>query len=181
MHVEMRKITDIQPYANNPRRDDQAVEAVARSIAEFGFRQPIVVDEAGTIIVGNTRYKAAVRLGLKKVPVHVAKGLTAAQIKDRLMSNGDAVSALAGKTVSGRRLNIFKALSASAPANPPPPAPGNLAAAAGNAQISLSWTSSSGATTRSGPGPGRKTAGSGCRLRKLRASSPAPGRHRGPA
>jgi DNA modification methylase len=77
----MRKLTEIRPYANNPRRNDQAVEAVARSIAEFGFRQPIVVDESGTIIVGNTRYKAAVRLGLKQVPVHVAKGLTAAQIK----------------------------------------------------------------------------------------------------
>jgi ParB-like chromosome segregation protein Spo0J len=76
MHVELRKITEIKPYDNNPRRNDQAVEAVARSIAAFGFRQPIVVDEEGTIIVGNTRYKAAVRLGLKKVPVHVAKGMT---------------------------------------------------------------------------------------------------------
>jgi ParB-like chromosome segregation protein Spo0J len=81
MHVIMRKITDIQPYASNPRRNDQAVEAVARSIAAFGFRQPIVVDETGTIIVGETRFKAAVRRGLKKVPVHVATGLTPAQIK----------------------------------------------------------------------------------------------------
>jgi DNA modification methylase len=81
MHVTMRKITDIKPYENNPRRNDQAVEAVARSIAEFGFRQPIVVDEAGVIIVGNTRYKAAVYLRLKRVPVHVATGLTPAQIK----------------------------------------------------------------------------------------------------
>jgi DNA modification methylase len=81
MHVTMRKITDIKPYENNPRRNDQAVEAVARSIAEFGFRQPIVLDEAGVIIVGNTRYKAAVRLRLKRVPVHVATGLTPAQVK----------------------------------------------------------------------------------------------------
>jgi DNA modification methylase len=81
MQVEMRNITDIKPYENNPRRNAQAVEAVARSIAEFGFRQPIVVDETGTIIVGNTRYLAAVHLGLMQVPVHVAQGLTPAQIK----------------------------------------------------------------------------------------------------
>jgi DNA modification methylase len=81
MHVKMRNLADIRPYAENPRRNGQAVEAVARSIAAFGFRQPIVVDETGVIIVGNTRYKAAVRLGLKRVPVHKATGLTPAQIK----------------------------------------------------------------------------------------------------
>lgn len=81
MKVELWNITDVKPYENNPRRNDHAVEAVARSIAEFGFRQPIVVDEQGTIVVGSTRYKAALRLGLAKVPVHVAKGLTPAQIK----------------------------------------------------------------------------------------------------
>src|ERR1700747_2745779 len=48
---------------------------------DFGFRQPIVVDEEGIIVVGHTRYKAALKLGLKKVPVHVATGLTAAQLK----------------------------------------------------------------------------------------------------
>jgi len=78
MHVELRNIADIRPYESNPRRNDHAVEAVARSIAEFGFRQPIVVDEKDVIVVGNTRYKAALRLGLKQVPVHVAKGLTPA-------------------------------------------------------------------------------------------------------
>ena len=52
-----------------------------RSIREFGFRQPIVVDEQGEIIVGDTRYKAAIQLGLEEVPVHVAVGLTPAQIK----------------------------------------------------------------------------------------------------
>jgi DNA modification methylase len=81
MLVEMRKITDITPYANNPRRNAQAVEAVARSIAQFGFRQPIVVDEQGVIVVGHTRYLAAVQLGLTEVPVHVATGLTPAQVK----------------------------------------------------------------------------------------------------
>jgi ParB-like chromosome segregation protein Spo0J len=81
MHVVMRDISAITPYAQNPRCNDQAVDAVAASIREFGFRQPIVVDEAGVIIVGHTRYRAALKLGLKQVPVHVATGLTPAQIK----------------------------------------------------------------------------------------------------
>ncbi len=81
MHVELRDISAIRPYAGNPRRNDHAVEAVAASIREFGFRQPIVVDEQGVIVVGSTRYKAALRLGLKQVPVHVATGLTPAQLR----------------------------------------------------------------------------------------------------
>ena len=81
MIIEMRKLSDIHPYENNPRINDAAVEAVARSIQEFGFRQPIVVDEQGVIVVGHTRYKAAQKLGLETVPVHVAIGLTQAQLK----------------------------------------------------------------------------------------------------
>src|SRR5229473_18538 len=81
MLVELRPITSIRPYPGNPRINDAAVDAVAASIKEFGFRQPIVVDEQGIIIVGHTRYFAALRLGLKKVPVHVARGLTEAQVK----------------------------------------------------------------------------------------------------
>jgi DNA modification methylase len=77
----MLDINEIEPYARNPRVNDHAIEAVANSIRTFGFRQPIVVDEKRVIIVGDTRYKAALRLRLKKVPVHVAKGLTPAQIK----------------------------------------------------------------------------------------------------
>ena len=61
--------------------DDDAVDAVAASLREFGFRQPCVVDPKGVIIVGHTRWKAAKKLGLAKVPVHVAKDLTSAQIK----------------------------------------------------------------------------------------------------
>jgi DNA modification methylase len=91
MHVELRKIEEVQPYAHNPRVNEHAVDAVAASIQEFGFRQPIVVDRKGTIIVGHTRYKAALKLGLKKVPVHVAKDLTPAQIKAyRLADNKTA-------------------------------------------------------------------------------------------
>ena len=66
MQVELRDVSTITPYAGNPRRNDAAVEAVAASIREFGFRQPIVVDEQGVIIVGHTRYKAALQLGLRK-------------------------------------------------------------------------------------------------------------------
>jgi DNA modification methylase len=91
MHVEMRPIASIRPYENNPRLNDAAVDAVAASIREFGFRQPIVVDEDGVIIVGHTRYKAAVKLGLEEVPVHVALGLTPAQAKAyRLADNQTA-------------------------------------------------------------------------------------------
>ena len=81
MKIELRKTTDVKPYPNNPRTNDDAVDAVAGSIREFGFRQPIVVDSEGVIIVGHTRWKAAQKLGLEKVPVHVATDLTPDQIK----------------------------------------------------------------------------------------------------
>jgi len=81
MKVTLRPIAEIKPYDKNPRINDDAVDAVAGSIKEFGFRQPIVVDADDVIICGHTRYKAAVQLGLAKVPVHVAKDLTPEQIK----------------------------------------------------------------------------------------------------
>ena len=81
MKTEMRKTDDIRPYEQNPRHNDAAVEAVARSIREFGFRQPIVVDADGVIVVGHTRWKAAKALGLKEVPVHVATDMSPEQIK----------------------------------------------------------------------------------------------------
>jgi ParB-like chromosome segregation protein Spo0J len=79
MQVEMRPVATIRPYENNPRQNDTAVDAVAASIKEYGFRQPVVVDEQSVIIVGHTRYKAALKLGLAEVPVHVAIGLSPAQ------------------------------------------------------------------------------------------------------
>jgi ParB-like chromosome segregation protein Spo0J len=81
MQIEQWEIERVKPYDKNPRRNDKAVEAVARSIQEFGFRQPIVVDAGGVIVVGHTRYKAAVRLGHKTVPVHVAADLTPQQAR----------------------------------------------------------------------------------------------------
>jgi DNA modification methylase len=91
MLVEEWPLRNIRPYENNPRHNDAAVEAVAASIRAFGFRQPIVVDADGVIIVGHTRYKAALLLGLETAPVHVATGLTPAQIKAyRLADNQTA-------------------------------------------------------------------------------------------
>jgi len=91
MKVQQWKLADIIPYADNPRKNDQAVAAVAASIREFGFRQPIVVDQERVIIAGNTRYKAAVFLGLDRVPVHQASSLTPAQVKAyRLADNKTA-------------------------------------------------------------------------------------------
>lgn len=81
MLIELRPLTSIRPYDKNPRINDAAVDAVAASIREYGFRQPIVVDTDGVIVCGHTRYKAAQKLGLEKVPVHVAKDLTPEQIK----------------------------------------------------------------------------------------------------
>lgn len=81
MKVELIEIGRVIPYARNPRRNENAIAKVAASIKEYGFRQPIVVDEEMVIIAGHTCLQAAQSLGLKKVPVHVADGLTQAQIK----------------------------------------------------------------------------------------------------
>lgn len=79
--VTMWPIERVIPYARNPRKNDHAVAKVAASLKEFGWRQPIVVDADGVIVVGHTRLKAAQSLGMAEVPVHIAHGLTAAQIK----------------------------------------------------------------------------------------------------
>jgi site-specific DNA-methyltransferase (adenine-specific) len=78
--VKAVPVKAIKPYGRNPRRNDNAVDAVARSIELFGFRQPIVCDMQGVIVVGHTRYKAAMRLGLESVPV-VYADLTPEQAK----------------------------------------------------------------------------------------------------
>ncbi|AKG66636.1 ParB N-terminal domain-containing protein [Lactobacillus helveticus] len=81
MQVVAKSIDDIKPYKNNPRNNDDAVDAVANSIKEFGWQQPIVVDIKGVIIAGHTRYKAAQKLDLKTVPVVIAKDLSEEQAK----------------------------------------------------------------------------------------------------
>lgn len=81
MDVKLISIDEVRPYEANPRLNDHAVDALAASLKEFGFRQPIVVDEAGVIIVGHTRWKAAKKLRLAKVPVHVATDLPPEKVK----------------------------------------------------------------------------------------------------
>lgn len=81
MQIQNRKLGDIKPYEKNPRKNEEAVGAVAASIKEFGFKVPIVIDSAGVIVAGHTRYKAAKRLGLAEVPCIVADDLTPEQIK----------------------------------------------------------------------------------------------------
>ena len=81
MQVVAKSVDEIKPYENNPRNNDDAVDAVANSIKEFGWQQPIVVDIGGVIIAGHTRYKAAQKLGLKTVPVVIAKDLSEEQVK----------------------------------------------------------------------------------------------------
>jgi DNA modification methylase len=92
MLVEMRPIGSIRPYENNPRHNDAAVDAVAASLREYGWRQPLVVDEEGVIIVGHTRYKAALKLGMEMVPVHVAVGLTPAQARAYRIADNQTAS-----------------------------------------------------------------------------------------
>ena len=75
------KISDVKPYPHNPRDNDDAVGGVAKSLQEFGWQQPIVVDKNRVIIVGHTRWKAAKQLKLKSIPVVVANNLTPEQVK----------------------------------------------------------------------------------------------------
>ena len=81
MRIESAPLESVTPYARNPRKNADALTKVAASIKEYGWRQPIVVDEERVIIAGHTRLMAAQRLGLDKVPVHIATGLTPQQVK----------------------------------------------------------------------------------------------------
>ena len=72
---------EIVPYENNPRLNDEAVEPVANSIKQFGFKVPIIIDSSNVIVAGHTRLKAAKQLGMDKVPCIVASDLTEEQIK----------------------------------------------------------------------------------------------------
>jgi DNA modification methylase len=92
MKIELRDIDQVQPYPGNPRINDDAIDAVAASLREFGFRQPIVVDSENVIIVGHTRWKAAKKLGLAKVPVHVATDLSDAQVKAYRLADNQTAS-----------------------------------------------------------------------------------------
>ena len=81
LNIEWWPLEKLALYENNPRKNASAVAEVARYIEKYGWRQPIVVDAEGVIIVGHTRWKAAKKLGLDTVPVHVAKDLTPEEAK----------------------------------------------------------------------------------------------------
>ena len=81
MEIKNLKLSELKPYENNPRINDEAVKYVAESIKEFGFKVPIVVDKNNIIVAGHTRYKASKQLGLEEVPCIVADDLTDEQIK----------------------------------------------------------------------------------------------------
>lgn len=81
MEIITKKIDELIPYEKNPRKNDEAVDYVANSINEFGFKVPIVIDKDNVIIAGHTRYKASKKLKLKEVPCIVADDLTEEQVK----------------------------------------------------------------------------------------------------
>ena len=81
MDIKNRKVEELIPYVNNPRDNSAAVDAVASSIAEFGFKVPIIVDRNNVVVTGHTRLQAAKKLGLAEVPVLMADDLSDAQVK----------------------------------------------------------------------------------------------------
>jgi len=91
MKIIMMKTDDLIEYDNNPRHNDEAVEAVANSISEFGFKVPIIITSDNIIVAGHTRLKASKKLGLSEVPCIIANDLTEEQIKAfRLADNKTA-------------------------------------------------------------------------------------------
>lgn len=79
--IVYRNVDSIKPYANNPRNNEKAVAAIAESIRKYGFTQPLVIDSDGVIVVGHTRFLAALSLGMKTVPVILADDLTPDQVR----------------------------------------------------------------------------------------------------
>jgi DNA modification methylase len=91
MDITSVKIADITPYKDNPRTNKNAVNVVKKSLSEFGFQQPLVLDKDNIIIVGHTRFEAAKELGFESVPCFIATELTEEKIKAyRIMDNKSA-------------------------------------------------------------------------------------------
>lgn len=85
---EIWPIKRLKPYEKNPRINEDAVETVVASIREFGFTNPVLVNESGTIIAGHTRFQAAIRLQIDQIPVRIAGGLSDDQERAlRIMDN----------------------------------------------------------------------------------------------
>lgn len=88
MEITEKRLEELKPYDNNPRKNDKAVEALVESIKEFGFRVPLIISNENVIISGHTRYKAAEELELEIVPCIVADKLTADEVKQfRIVDN----------------------------------------------------------------------------------------------
>ena len=88
--IEM-PLSELKMYENNPRKNSEAVQYVMNSIREFGFKNPIIIDKDNVIVCGHTRYKAAMKLKMKKVPCIMADDLTDEQIQAfRLADNKTA-------------------------------------------------------------------------------------------
>lgn len=81
LKIVYKKLSDLTPYENNPRLNDGAVDAVAKSIEEFGFKVPIVIDKDGVIVAGHTRLKAAKQLAIDEVPCIIADDLSDEELK----------------------------------------------------------------------------------------------------
>lgn len=81
MKIIDKKLSELKPYEKNPRKNDEAVKYVMKSIKEFGFKVPIIIDKNNVIVCGHTRYKASKKLKLETVPCIIADDLTEEQIK----------------------------------------------------------------------------------------------------
>ena len=81
LNLVQMKISDLVMYENNPRKNDNAVEAVANSIRSFGFKVPIIIDKNNVVICGHTRVKASKKLGMDEVPCVIADDLNEEQVK----------------------------------------------------------------------------------------------------
>lgn len=91
MKLTYKKIEELIPYENNPRKNDNAVDAVAASIKKFGFKVPVILDADNVIVCGHTRYRAAQKIGIKEIPCIMADDLSDEQIRAfRLADNKTA-------------------------------------------------------------------------------------------
>ena len=91
MNILEIDVKDVQEYENNARKNDKAIGLVAESIQKYGFRVPVIIDTNNVLVAGHTRLKAALRLGLEKIPAIIADDLTEEQIRAfRLADNKTA-------------------------------------------------------------------------------------------
>ena len=111
MNIKDIQVNELKEYKHNPRRNDGAVNAVAESIKQFGFKVPIVIDKNHVIVAGHTRLKAAKKLGLKIVPCVVADDLTDEEVKAfRLADNKTAELAEWDLSMLGKELDDLSAI-----------------------------------------------------------------------